>query len=100
MKTVLSWLLLSFNAWVLTGCADGRVSKRDDGRYVTLPANSITTGATNTPSDKPPPGQTGRQLSADHAYASTVVNERFPKEQQQRDNQEKLEADLAKLDSK
>jgi hypothetical protein len=97
MKNTPVWLLLVPCALVLAGCADGSVSKRDDSRYVTLPANRIPTATTTDASTKVPPGETGRQLSADSAYASTVVTAVSPKEQKQRDDQEKFEDDLTKL---
>lgn len=98
MKTTPTLLLLLLPVTLLAGCADASVSKRDDSRYVTLPAHRIGTAAT-TPdtTTRPPPGETGRRLSADNAYATTVVNSVSPKEQQQRDDQEKLEDDLTKL---
>ena len=73
------------------------MAKRDDSRYVTFPANRIPSATTTEKTAKLPPGETGRRLSADSAYATTVVTEVSPKEQKQRDDQEKLEDDLGKL---
>lgn len=100
MKTTPASLILFVGALALAGCTDGNVTKRDDGRYVTIPANKIVPAATTDAPTTIMPGETGRKLSPDKAYATTVVAEDGPQDKKQRESQEKFEDELTKLDSK
>ena len=100
MKTTPALSILLVALPVLCGCTDASVAKRDDGRYVTLPANAVPVAPATGKSPSVLPGETGRKLAPDNAYATTVVNEDGPAQQKQREAQNKLEDDLAKLDSK
>jgi|GEM_PF-2551219 len=85
----------------VSGCVDGSLTKRDDGRYAVTTPMVSPSGSINVASDRLPTSalpSSVNKLPASTDYSVAPVES--PREQRQREAQEKLEEDLATLDKK
>jgi hypothetical protein len=101
MKPWLAPVIIFAGAMVLSGCVDGNLTKRDDGRYVTAATLISPNGTINAPSDRLPTSVLPVSVSKSPVSGDyTMVTAENPRQQKQQDAQDQFEEDLAALDRK
>jgi hypothetical protein len=101
MRPWLAPAIIFVGAIALSGCVDGNLAKRDDGRYVTAVPLISSSGAINVANDRLPSAVLPASVSKQPAYSEyTMVPAESSQQQKQQGSQDQFEEDLAALDRK